>query len=117
MTDEQKAEFRQLNKECGEVSGLTHDDISNSFSGNHSDLDKEKAKKHLVCIAKKVHYLNEDGTLNAERIRQRALEHSANPAEVEKVVNCAVQKGTPEETVGHFFKCKHEAVGSPSVNH
>lgn len=109
---EQKAEVLKIHKECRAVSGMTETDEDNIIQHHYDNLDKDKMKKHFVCVAKKVHYMHEDGTLDIEEIKKRSAEQKSTPAEIQRIVDeCAIQKDSPGRTAIHFFKCKHDVIG------
>lgn len=111
-TAEHKAEAAKYNKECRAVSGFTDQDEENLVQHKHQALDKEKVKKHFTCIAQKAGYVNAEGKIDIEEITKKAHEAKATPEELAKILECAVDKENVEHTAVHFFRCKHNAVGS-----
>lgn len=103
--------MRQKHKECAKISGLSEKEID-KIHNYPRDGDDENMRKHLVCLVKKLNYLNEDGTLNTEAMRKKLTNLKITDDQMEKIMkDCITKKSTEEETVANYVKCKHEILG------
>lgn len=103
-------------KECAELSGLSEEDLTKlKEETTAKTLDKEKVKKHFLCLAKKSHYINDEGKLDIEVIKKRANDVKATPEELAKILDCAVEKQDAEHTALHFLICKYKSVHAQKV--
>lgn len=68
--------------------------------------DDPNAAAHGLCLAKKLHLMDEHGTVNEEKVTA-VLGHIIKDADKLKgaVGKCSEKKETPEETAHHLFEC------------
>lgn len=103
--------MRENHKECSKESGLSEADI-NKIHNFPCDGDDEQIRKHLVCLGKRINFLNEDGTLNPENIKTKLREIKVSDEQIEKIMkDCITKKSTMEKTMARYLKCEHEIIG------
>nr|AQY18983.1 odorant-binding protein [Galeruca daurica] len=70
LTEEQREKLREHNKECSAESGVNPDVIKLIKEGGEFP-DDEKLKTHVVCLAKKIGFMNDAGEVQPEVIREK----------------------------------------------
>lgn len=103
MTKEEKEAFH---KECVAESGVSEDTVKKAMTDGEF-VDEPKFKAHLLCFGKKVGFQNDAGELQKDVIKAKLSTVVSDEAVVEKMIECAVQKSTPEDTAFETAKCMH----------
>ncbi|XP_066262265.1 uncharacterized protein [Euwallacea similis] len=60
---------------------------------------------HSLCILKGLGYINEDATINEEKLKKKVAKKAEQDEVDDIVLECSVAEDTPEETALHLEKC------------
>lgn len=116
LTEAEKDRFKEIHKKCMDDPATSADEdlLKKVHQGVYTD--DEKVKVHMLCMAKGLKFLTEDGKLNTDWVKNKWEEHY-NGDDLTKLNACLVQKDTPVETSWALLKCQHEAVGATHHHH
>lgn len=101
IVEEDAEKLLGIHQECAGESGVDEEIIKKALEGDFPDDDN--FKKHIVCMGKKIGFLNEDGEPQVEVIQEELSKHMDNAKEV--VETCIEDKGSPEDLAFNFIKC------------
>lgn len=96
--------LHSANQDCASESGLDEEVIEKALDGNLPE--DEKLKKHVLCVGKKMGFVNEEGEIQVDVVKEK-LGDSVDDAE-ELVKKCVEDKGNAEDTAFNFAKCAYE---------
>ncbi|XP_023310786.1 general odorant-binding protein 83a-like [Anoplophora glabripennis] len=99
--------------ECVAQTGVDQLIIMKAMGGNF--IDDSKFKSYLLCFGKKMGVHNNAGDIQRDVMRTRLMEMVPEEAIVDKMMECAVNIGTPEDTAFEGCKCLY-AIKQQLVN-
>ncbi|CAH0553034.1 unnamed protein product [Brassicogethes aeneus] len=111
QTKEERSKFKEVHEQCQNDERTCVDEmlIRNWFGGIF--IEDDKLKNHMLCMAKGLNFINENGKLNEHFIKSKWIEHY-DGKEVKNLQECLKEKSTYVETSWDFFKCQHNAINS-----
>lgn len=69
--------------------------------------DDPKFKAYLLCFGKKMGFHTDAGGFQMDVIKAKLSSMVADQSLVDKILECAVEKGSPEDTAFEAAKCMH----------
>ncbi|KAJ8955673.1 hypothetical protein NQ318_008542 [Aromia moschata] len=107
ITDEQKTKLMEYNKQCMEETNVANELILKAKAGEYSD--DPLLKKQILCVNKKAGFQNDAGDLQIDFIKSKVNDIIKDEKTTADIVGqCAVNKGTPEDTAFEAVKCFHK---------
>ena len=107
LTDQQKEKLEKYSAPCRQESGITQEEVNKVDVANFPD--DAKTKKHVLCVLKKLEFIDDNGDLKIEKIKPTVVAASEGEEQSEKIVaKCAVKKDTAEDTAFQLVDCLHK---------
>ncbi|KAJ8955677.1 hypothetical protein NQ318_008548 [Aromia moschata] len=107
LTPEQKEKLSGHHKACLAETGVDSDLVTKARKGEFSE--DPKLKEHIFCVAKKIGFVNDAGDFQKDVMKTKISAVLGDEALAEKyIAECAVSKGTPQETAFQAIKCYYE---------
>lgn len=107
LSDEQAAKLKEHRKICLDQTVVDAGKIEAARKGQF--VDDAKVKDYLVCVSKRMSFLNDAGNLQHPVLKAKvgAVFEDQNLAD-KLDAECAVEKTTPQETIFELAKCYYE---------
>lgn len=105
VSPEELQMFMGYHSDCLAQTGLSEEIITQVKAG--SLPDDAVLKTHILCMNKKLGFQNDAGELQMDRMKAMFSKYS-DPAVVDKLMVCIVQKDTPENSAFEVAKCAHQ---------
>ncbi|KAJ3658503.1 hypothetical protein Zmor_010238 [Zophobas morio] len=96
--------FCQLLMKCQSNAGLSLPGLDRDFDALNFD-ENSKYKEYFLCVLKKVRAVSESDKVDKEVIARIFHASDLRGDELEEIVDCVVEKDTPEDTALQFRKC------------
>lgn len=104
--------LKQGRSDCEKETGVNPQLIDDAKKGKFAD--DAKLKDFLVCLSKKIGFVNDKGELQHAVLIEKSTGVLGDKAQAEKLNSeCAVQKSSLQDTVFDSMKCYHEKSGKP----
>nr|UNA06113.1 odorant binding protein 29 [Cylas formicarius] len=92
------------NPECQKESNAQQSMIMGVIQGQF--VEDPALKKHILCLGKKLNYIDEDGKFDADVIREKLAQSISDSGKIEDLIGkCLTEKETAEETAYQSIKC------------
>ncbi|XP_044745333.1 uncharacterized protein LOC123307181 [Coccinella septempunctata] len=92
---------KKIHEECFKISHLPKEGLDKIRTGN-VDLSDEAVKNHIFCYTKKVGFVNDDGILNGDLIKEKLALQVKDQGKVERYAKVCNKPKTPNEEVNLF---------------
>ncbi|KAF7278588.1 hypothetical protein GWI33_008207 [Rhynchophorus ferrugineus] len=94
----------RYNNECKTESGATPQMIMAAIGGEIED--NPMMRQHLICLGKKLNYIDADGHLQRDSIKIGMMRVLKDETKIDNALDkCLVDKDTSEDTVFNAIKC------------
>ncbi|KAJ8924163.1 hypothetical protein NQ315_006947 [Exocentrus adspersus] len=114
LTLEQLRKLKTHREECLKESGADPEVVSNARRGNA--VDDPKLKEHLLCMFKRIGFLNDEGQLQKDVLKRKLVDVIKEEELADKLIaECVIQGETPQATAFNSFKCFFKETGLPIV--
>lgn len=112
ITPEQMTKLKEYRGACEKETGVDTHLIEEAKKGTFND--DPKLKSFLVCLAKKIGFIGENGEIQHDVLKTKIGATFGNQENSDKLdAACAVKKATVEDTVFESLKCYYEKTGKP----
>lgn len=111
LDKDQKARVLAASKQCQKQTGASEELILKTRKGEYAD--DPKLKEHLLCFAKKLGFINEEGEIQADAIKARGS--GDIPADIlqQATDKCAgLTADTLQQTIFDVLKCYSKATSA-----
>ncbi|XP_057666868.1 uncharacterized protein LOC130900343 [Diorhabda carinulata] len=103
LTAEQHERLKEYNRECSAKSGVGHDVIAQIKEGQFPD--DEKFENHIICLAKKIGFINDSEELQTQVIREKMKSVFDDHEVTEIIKTCTEDMETDDGTTFEKIKC------------
>nr|XP_022913630.1 uncharacterized protein LOC111424327 [Onthophagus taurus] len=102
ITADEIAKLRTISTECETTSKVAHEKITDMRKNKHFDDDDQHLKDYLFCMFKKIHWMNEDGTVDEEHLKKDV---HRNTDSLTAMRQCKGKTGNGPELAYNIYKC------------
>nr|XP_022918618.1 general odorant-binding protein 56d-like [Onthophagus taurus] len=103
ITADEITRLRTISTECETSSKVAREKLTDMRKHKHFDDDDQHLKDYMFCVFKKIHWMNEDGTVDAEHLKKDV--HRSTDSLI-AMRHCKETKGSNgPELAYNIYKC------------